>query len=175
MHRREADILQDLSITHWRQGDLDEAEQNARQACDRAEEAGFYYLLSKAQWTLGDIAFARTRYIEAFREYAQACINITKLDPVAMGHESAKKTLHYEDLVDHVEEQILQIPEYAQVQEVCRILVERWQKEGMTARFPGFIERIKAIAPAVAQAVRRRMEAVRGPRHGQMHGPRITL
>jgi hypothetical protein len=102
-------------------------------------------LHSKAQWTLGDIAYARGQFNQAFENYAEACINITKLDPAEAGHESAKKKLAYEDLIRHVEEKIELLPEPAKIKDSIKILTEKWKKAGMTDTFRGFVTRIEAL------------------------------
>ena len=168
IRRREADILQDISLTYERQVRfakeekdagraslaLDEghhlllrAEEYAEKAARAAEQAGFPYLLSKAQWTLGDIACARGQYERAFAYFADAGINITKLDPTSVGHESAKKKLYYEDLIKHIEEKMVQLPTGVDVELACRVLLDKWEdpQKGLVSKFPGSIERIEAI------------------------------
>lgn len=146
IHRREVDILQDISLTYLMRGEMDKAEDFAVQASKIAQEGNFHYILSKVKWVLGDIAYAKGQFEKAFQEYAHACINITRLDPTTMGHHSAKKNLHYEDLVKHVEEQILLLPTRVQVESACDILVKRWREEKeLEEKYRGFIERINAI------------------------------
>lgn len=164
LQRRMADVLQDLSMTYWRRyqwesrsiDDINSAQrfaerameliidaENERESNDKPT-AGFSYLLSKAEWTLGDIAFEQAQYDDAMGYYSRACVNITKLDPTAIGHDSAKKALHYDDLTKHVVKKILALPHEDDVSKAVALLTRVWQESGLQDKYRGFIEKVEA-------------------------------
>lgn len=134
---RETDSLLDLAITYYRAGDLLQASKRAVQARDIAWEESFDYLFSKAQHLLADIAFIERDYDRAFEAAADSCVHVVK---------EYSKDRAYPEVVDWVVSLIRKLPSSELVCEKSQFLVDRWRREGLEERHPGFIARMNSLA-----------------------------
>ena len=124
---RIANGLEDLSATFYRSGDLEKAEERAKKAKDLAEQHNYRFLQSKCLRNLGNIAFAKDLFQEAFSYYAEACLTATRYSFSS-----------YWRILDWMESQLLQLAELPR-SETCHYLMGFWQMMGMDREYPEFI------------------------------------
>jgi len=134
---REGDNLLDIAIAYYRTGDSSRARKYARRAKAIAREHGHDYLFGKTQHLLAVIAFDEGDHNRAFEFFADACVYVVRQRSQAQA---------YFDVLDSVSFCLRQLPSAKLVRSKTRYLIDRWQRERLTERYPGFKLRMETIA-----------------------------
>lgn len=133
---READSLLDLAITCFRRANMIDARNYAEKAKERARQEGHNYLIAKSQHLLAILAFRERDYDTAFECAEDACVNVIK---------QRSKPRAFDDVLESVSSMIRQLPSIEMVEERAQSLIDRWNQEKLTQRYPGLITEMKSL------------------------------
>jgi tetratricopeptide (TPR) repeat protein len=141
-----ADNLQHLGATYFFSGQIELAWTFSQQAIDIATKHEYTHILGWAQLNMVRIMFTLDNYQTAF-EWITDCINnILKSDLHGQVNTPIKKGLRSLDLAKELVSMIEKLPTDALKEEHAEYLIQRWQQEGLTNDYNGFIIAIRDVA-----------------------------
>ena len=139
------DNLQDMGVTYYLQGDLEQAQSVSIQAKRLAEQKKSPHLAGRARRTLANILFQQERYEESIETALLSCINILEVDQYSPNNSPAIRELLIEEWLAWLTEDLLEkIDNISLRKEQCQYLIDYWRKSKTNERvlvdhYPGFI------------------------------------
>lgn len=140
---KQADNLEDMSLFYYnwgvlakRQGNMTEsdtllnlAQENAILAGNIAKEREYSYIEAKSQRTLGELAFERGRFDEAFDMYLQSCVLTAQ---AVQAHQESQVLMRrrFEEMADRLQERLQQLDPEDTIAQINRLLPKLDQYPG---------------------------------------------
>jgi tetratricopeptide (TPR) repeat protein len=163
---RETDNLEDLSVLHvkwaneemeWGSEETAEehlalAEEKGQEALRLAENYDYSYLRAKILRTFGDVAYIREEYERAFDRYLDACVEMVNVVEAEQGS-VVQMQRRYEEIIDHLQEQLHGLASYDQVTLHAQRLRDELDRRGAADRL-GELVRVLEQTLSVSQQIR---------------------